>query len=968
MLAEQLHTTLMPFATLTPRLVAWYGQLLVASAFLVLTAISATAQATVPETNSDGIIVPVAGQFLKIQFCASNLIRVASAPDRSFFHHASRSILPASRPAPQWHAHTADGITTLTTSDLEVRVALDTGRVSFYDRHGSLLTAEKAGGRELVPAVVQGEHAFHVRQQWDAQPDEALFGLGQQQLGLFNLKGYDLDLWQHNGTIAIPMLVSSRGYGILWDNPSYSRFGDLRPFTPIPAAQLLELDGQPGGLTTSYYRGAHFEQLVAKRAAGPLDIDINDAVKNPNQIIHPALPHLGSISVRWEGDVVPTETGDYQFQTFSASGIKMWINGELVIDHWRQGWLPWFDVAKVTLTNGIPYHLKLEWSKDQAPATIRLRWKTPDPGTATSLWSEVGDGVDYYFIHGPDPDQIVAGYRKLTGDAPMMPRWAYGLWQCRERYKTAQEITNVLEGFRSRGIPLDNIVQDWQYWKLDSWGSHQFDPARYPDPAGWLRTIHDQYHSHLMISVWGKFYPGTANFDALHQQGFLYEKPLQRQMKDWLGFPYTFYDPFKPAAGKMFWSQINRDLFRLGVDAWWMDASEPDIEQPFPTLDGQRDLANPSGGKTGARELNGYALANCRTIYEGQREAAPDQRVFILTRSAFTGQQHYAGAVWSGDITATWTALRKQIPAGLGYAISGLPYWTTDIGGFAVPDRWSQDHVSDADLTEWRELNTRWFEFGTFCPLFRVHGQFPYREMWNIAPTNHPAYQAELKFDRLRYRLLPYIYSLAGAVTLNHSTIMRPLVMDFRTDPKVWNLTDEFLFGPALLVSPITAYERRERDVYLPATAGGWFDFWTGENVAGGENLKVAAAMDSIPVHVRAGSIIPTGPELQYTSEKPADPLTLWVYAGTDGAFMLYEDDGHSYAYEKGNFSAIPLRWDEQRQTLTIGRRQGKDTGQLATRAFNVVLVDRRHATGFSFDPVRRRAVNYHGRPVTLHF
>ncbi len=958
----------MTFVPLLRGLAAHGRRLLAAFTALGLVAVTACAQTAVPETVADGIIVPVGRQYLKIQLCASNIVRVASAPDRGFFQHPSRSVLPASGPRPHWRAKTAQGMTTITTADLVVRVVLATGQVSFYDRQGQLLTAEQSGGRELAPAVVQGERTWHVGQQWEAQPGEALYGLGQQQLGLLNLKGYDLELWQHNGTIVIPFLVSSRGYGILWDNPAYSRFGDLRPFTAIPARQLLTRDGQPGGLTAGYYRGAHFEQLAAQRVDASVAIELPDAVNNKNQMISPALPSRGDISVRWEGAVMPAETGDYQFQAFSASGLKLWVNDELVMDHWRQGWLPWFDVAKVPLTAGVPCHLKLEWSKDQAPATVRLRWKTPNPSAATALWSEVGDGVDYYFVHGPEPEQIIAGYRQLTGDAPLMPRWAYGLWQCRERYQTAQEITNVLAGFRDRGIPLDNIVQDWQYWKLDTWGSHQFDPTRYPDPAGWLRTIHEDYHSHLMVSVWGKFYPGTANFAALHQRGFLYEGPLQRHMKDWLGFDYTFYDPFNPAAGRMFWSQINHDLFQLGVDGWWMDASEPDIEQPYPTLEGQRELANPSGGQTGARELNGYALANSRTIYEGQRETAPGQRVFILTRSAFAGQQHYAGAVWSGDVTATWTALRKQIPAGLGFALSGMPYWTTDIGGFAVPDRFSQDPMPPADQAEWRELNTRWFEFGTFSPIFRVHGQFPYREMWNVAPTNHPAYQAELKFDRLRYRLLPYIYSLAGAVTHEQSTIMRPLVMDFRTDPKVGDLKDQFLFGPALLVSPITTYQARERTVYLPTTPGGWFDFWTGENLEGGTGLRVAAPLDSLPVQVRAGSIIPLGPELQYTSEKPADPITLWVYGGADGAFTLYEDDGQTYAYEQGHCSRIPLHWDDRHQTLTIGRRAGTFAGLLSERTFQVVRVRAQHPVPFAFDAVPERTIPYHGKAMVIHF
>ena len=326
--------------------------LLVVAAALCLAGHPSPAQTVAPETVANGIVFRVNGQFETIQVCASNIVRVAAAPDRTFFQHPSRSVLPASGNPGHWRVKTRDGIARLTTDDLEVRVALATGDVSFYDRQGQLIAAEKPGGRELAPATVQGEHVFHVGQQWLAQPDEALFGLGQQQLGLFNLKGYDLDLWQHNGTIVIPFLQSSRGYGILWDNPSYSRFGDLRPFTAIPAAHLRDEAGQPGGLTAGYYRGAQFAELVAQAPDHQLDIDVDDQVKLPNRTINPALPARGDISVRWEGDVLPGETGDYQFQTFSASGIQMWLNGELVINHWRQGWLPWFDVAKIHLTAG----------------------------------------------------------------------------------------------------------------------------------------------------------------------------------------------------------------------------------------------------------------------------------------------------------------------------------------------------------------------------------------------------------------------------------------------------------------------------------------------------------------------------------------------------------------------------------------------------------------------------------------
>jgi alpha-D-xyloside xylohydrolase len=658
-------------------------------------------------------------------------------------------------------------------------------------------------------------------------------------------------------------------------------------------------------------------------------------------------------------------TGDYLLQGFSNGGIRLWVDGALVMDHWRQGWLPWIDVARLHLEAGSRHRLKLEWTKDQNDPVLTLRWKPPVDRSSTSLWSEVGEGIDYYFVYGPRLDAVVAGYRRLTGPAPLIPRWAFGLWQSRQRYQTAQESLEVVAGFRSRGIPFDAIVQDWMYWKEDSWGSHRFDPQRFPDPAGWVRQIHDAYHAHLLISVWGKFYPGTDNFDALARGGFLYRRNLDEHLVDWLGHPYTFYDAFNPAGRSLFWAQVNRDLFQLGVDGWWLDATEPDL-LPTPTLDGQRAYMNPTALGPGSRVLNAYSLVQSQGVYEGQRAAAPDQRVLILTRSAFAGQQRYAAATWSGDTTSTWTALRKQIAAGLGFSLSGLPYWTTDAGGFAVPARFSRKHPAAADVEEWRELNTRWFEYAAFCPLLRVHGEAPNREMWEYGGEGSPAYAAQLKADRLRYRLLPYIYSLAGGVTAEAGTIYRPLVMDFPEDPAARNLTDEFLFGPAFLVNPITTYRARSRAVYLPAGTT-WFDLWTGGATAGGQTVPAPAPYDAIPVYVRAGSIVPFGPELQYADEKAADPITLRVYAGADGRFTLYEDDGASFGYERGQSARIPLQWDEAAHTLTFGARAGSYPGLLATRTFRVVLITAARPVGIASEPVDR-TVTYSGTAQVLRF
>lgn len=929
---------------------------------LVLLSPAAPAAEPVPEKLPDGIIIAHQGTLVRIQVCGDDIVRVAAAGDRAFFEHPSLMRVAQAGPAAAWDLATGAGYATLRTRRLQVRVNLSTAEVSFLDTKGNPIVAEAAGSRTLEPAEVQGKATYHVRQAWVASPGEALYGLGENQLGLLNLRGHDLDLWQHNGTVAVPFLVSSRGYGLLWDNTSYTRFGDLREPQQIPAASLFDAEGRPGGLTASYYAGAHFERLVSTRTESRIDIAIADSVKLPNRDINPALPADGYCSVRWEGFVEPSTPGLHTFETFSNCGVKLWIDGRLVMDHWRQGWLPWYEVAQVAMEPGRRYSLKLEWSRDDGMPTMRLRWKTPSADSSTSLWSQAAGGIDYYFVYGPRLDDVVAGYRRLTGAAPMMPAWAFGLWQSRERYESAQQSLDVVDGFRRRAIPFDNIVQDWRYWKDGQWGSHQFDPARFPDPDGWIRAIHER-HAHLMISVWGKFYPGTPNFAAMRANGYLYERNLAEGTRDWLGQPYTFYDAFNPGARRLFWEQVDRSLFRRGVDAWWMDATEPDI-RPTPTLDGQRDYVNPTALGPGAFVLNAYSLMNSAGVYEGQRAAAPGQRVFILTRSGFAGQQRYGAATWSGDSSSTWTAMRKQIPAGLGFSVSGLPYWTMDVGGFSVPARFSDAGAKPADVDEWRELNARWFEFGAFAPLLRVHGQFPYREMWELGGESSPAYGAELRFDRLRYRLLPYLYSLAGAVTLDGATIMRPLVMDFPDDARARDISDQYMFGPALLVNPVTAYKARSRPVYLP---GGdvWYDFWTGAALRPGQIPEAAAPLDEIPLYVRAGSIIPLGPELQYTSQKAPDPITLLVYAGRSASFSLYEDDGVSYAYEHGQYSRIRIDWDDAAGTLSIGPREGQFSGMLAKRSFRVVLVSAAKPVPFSFEPAPDAVLDYEGQRVS---
>lgn len=907
--------------------------------------------------------------------CRDDIVRVTYAPPGPFFRRESLvTVADACVPTPLEVKTAADAVS-LATNTLTARIALPGGAVTFLDRDGRTLLAEKAGGgKALVAAEVMGERTSHVQAEFEPSPGEALYGLGAHQNGLMNYAGRDVDLFQLNIVDVVPFLVSSRGWGLLWDNTSHTRFGDLKERVPVPSANLIDATGTPGGLTGTYRQGDCATGTIvgtrvdAQIAFGapedrPAISAIHNAVQATNEAVHPGLKP-GDACVVWEGALQSDAAGEYDLATFANNGVRLWVDGKLRIDAWRQGWLTWWDEARLTFAAHERHALRLEWRREDTEGTLRLKWKAPPRSPDTSLWSEVGDGIDYTFVYGPDLDDVVAGYRELTGRAPLMPRWALGLWQSRERYKTAQESLETLAEFRKRGIPVDTIVQDWQYWKPDQWGSHAFDPERFPDPAGWIRRIHDDYHARLMISVWPKFYTATDNFRALKERGFLYPETLKRPTTDWLGYAYSFYDAFNPEARRLYWQQMNTALFSKGVDAWWMDATEPELVGEG-TPGALKAAMNPTFLGSGARMANAFVLENSRAVYEGQRSAAPDQRVFMLTRSAFAGVQRYASATWSGDISADWDSLRKQVPAGLNMALSGVPWWTTDTGGFAVPKKWSTETPKAEDVAQWRELVTRWFQYSTFLPLLRLHGQFPNREMWFFGGETDRAYTTQLAFDRLRYRLLPYTYSVAADVTRRDGSLMRPLVMDFREDPAVLGIGDQYLFGPSLLVNPVTTQGATQRSVYLPRGAA-WYDFWTGARHEGGRRFDAPAPFESLPLYVRAGSILPTGPELQYTDEKPADPLTVWVYTGADAAFDLYEDDGVTYGYEKGAFATIPLRWNETARTLTIGARTGSFPGMRASREIRVVFVSEDAAIGHSAAPSMTKTLRYDGREALV--
>ena len=620
--------------------------------------------------------------------------------------------------------------------------------------------------------------------------------------------------------------------------------------------------------------------------------------------------------------------------------------------------------------------MRIEWDPDGGVSYCGLRAAVPqteEEQNRLSIWSEMTKDMDYYFIAGPSMDEIISGYRTLTGKSPVYPKWVLGFWQSRERYKSSQEIEETLAEFRKRHIPVDNIVQDWNYWKLENWGDHTFEATRFPNPQAMLDSVH-ALNGRFMISVWPKFYDTVDNYKELDAKGWMYHQAIKDDIHDWLGYRGSFYDAYDGGARKMFWRQMNENLYakyKFGIDAWWMDASEPNVRDCTPMWY-RKALSGPTALGSSTEYFNAYSIVNADAIYNGQRSVNPNRRVFLLTRSGFAGEQRYSTATWSGDIGTRWEDLRSQITAGLNYCITGLPFWGMDQGGFSVENRYSkaqqvfdQTGVETADLTEWRELQTRWNQFGCFIPLYRAHGQWPLREVWNIAPEDHPAYKTIVWYDQLRYRMMPYLYSMAGWVHLHDYTMMRALVMDFNGDANVLNIKDQWMFGPSLMACPVGYYKARSRDVYLPQQRG-WYDLYSGTHYAGGQTITASAPYERIPVYVPEGSILPFGPAMEWSDEKPAELINLYVYAGRDAKFELYEDEGTNYNYEKGKYATIQINWNDASRTLTIGQRKGSFNGMLKDRRFNVVLVTADKARELNLENPQGTMVSYNGKQVSV--
>ncbi len=848
----------------------------------------------------DGVLLRLQAGLLKIQVCAEGIVHVQAVPDQVLPTAPSVPVIAAWKKTPFSVQETPQSVT-VNTAALRVEIEKATGTVRFLDAKGHPVLVERERRFSTNPAsssapIASEAGLCQIEQTFATQPDESIYGLGQFQDGLWDFRGVPLELRQHNTVIALPVLISSKGYGVLWDNAS------LTQFNPVDKAIDFVAPGEGDD--------------NAPRATE----DLGKASADPKK--KPAGGRIGSFTT--------TVAGDYVFMAKDGDRrgrLEVLVNDQIVAGL-QNMWVPYSASGIVTL----PAHtrVKVELRGGGKNATVVAQPRQMD---RTVFRSEAGKGVDYWFFQGPDLHRVIAEYRTATGDAPMWPKWAFGFWQCRERYSSSQHLIDTIAEFRKRKLPVDLIVQDWQYWGKYGWGAYQWDENFYPDPTALCAGLH-ALNARFMVSVWPNP-EGTAK-KALGElpNGFINRTGV--------------YDATNPKARALRWDLINQGFFSHGVDAWWQDAAEPMDDGNG--LDGNQVFLG-----SGNLYRNAYPLFHNRSVYEGQRATDPGKRVVTLTRSAYPGQQRYGAATWSGDINGTWDAFRRQIPAGLNVSITGQPYWTSDCGGFFHP---GDQHTSEG----YNELWTRWFQYLTLCPIQRVHGYKSETEVWKWLPKTQDVMRAYLD---LRYRLLPYLYSQAWAVTHDQATLMRPLVMDFPADDRVRAIGNQYLLGPALLVSPVTEPKAATRTLYLPKGAV-WLDFWSGERLSGGQDATRPAPIEQIPLQVRAGSILPLGPTLQWANEQPADPIELRVYPGADGRFTLYEDEGDSCRYEKGIYATIPITWDDNAQRLSIGARHGSFPGMLKKRTFRIVIVRPGHGTGIAPTAVPDQVVAYDGTAVTI--
>ena len=786
--------------------------IIMSAALIIITAKPVGASILSYQKETDGVTFILDKGLMKVKVCSDNIIEVKYTIQPAFSQ--DKSLVVNNKWSEDVSFTVADNNEEIIigTASLNIRVNRKTNAIIYTDLKGLTILAEDgANGKMMTPAEIAGIKVNSCQTQFLSPPDESLYGLGchpEDTLSI-NYKGRNQDLVIKYMTGAVPVLLSDRGYGLLWDN-----------YSP------------------SYFFGA--------------------------------------------------EAANTKFKYTSESCSQ----------------------------------------------------------------------VDYYFIYGPDFDRIIASYRLATGEAPMYPKWAFGLFQSQDRYKSQAEVLSVKDNYRNNKIPVDCIVQDWFYWEPNVIGSHRFWPERYPDPKFMVSELH-KANIHAMISIWPVMAKGTANYNAMEKAGNLTTVLWDNVMTHTFD---NYYDAHSEKARKMYWEQARDSLIApQGWDAWWVDQCEPDNG----TLLDERRKATFASGR-GIDFFNTYSLMHSTGLYDNWRKDIPGKRAFFLIRQAFAGSQRNAATLWSSDITCTWRAFKSQVAQGINACASGIPFWTSDIGGYHF--HWAPPDWSTADN---RELFTRWFQFGTFSPVFRIHGKGEralFSDNWDQKTKT-----ILLNYDNLRYRLLPYTYSLSWKVTSEGYTIMRSLAFDFRNDAGVKSIPDQYMFGPAFLVNPVT--ERmysipgntdfnKSRKVYLPKSAD-WFDFWTGKVLKGGQTIEVMTPIETLPLFVKAGSIVPMGPFLQYATEKTADPLEIRIYAGTDAEFVLYEDENDNYNYESGKYSTIQMKWNENTKTFSIMEREGSFPGMPESRTFKVVWVNTQSGTGV--EPAQQgEVIDYKGEAISI--
>ncbi|GAT62914.1 glycoside hydrolase family 31 protein [Paludibacter jiangxiensis] len=786
---------------------------------MLLVGLTAPLQAKVLsyKKDSDGITCTLNKGLMKVKLCFDNMVEVKYTTLPLFIEKPSLVITNPFKSAPSFDVAEKAGELVITTPKLKITIDKASNAVKYFDLSGNAILAEDdSQNKTMEPTTIAGIDVYNCTSQFQSPADEALFGLGchpEDSLSI-NYKGRNQELAIRYMTGAIPVMLSTKGYGLFWDNYSASNF-----------------------------YGA--------------------------------------------------EAGNTKYKYVSESGNM----------------------------------------------------------------------VDYYFIYGPDFDNIISTFRNASGNAPMFPKWALGLFQSQDRYKSQAEILSVKDGYRNNKIPVDVIVQDWFYWEPNVIGSHVMWPERYPNPKAMVDELHNS-NIHAMISIWPVFSKGTEPFNQMSHSGGMTDIRWLNVMTNILDY---YYDAHSPQARDLYWRQACDSLIgRFGWDAWWVDQCEPDNGNIG--VDKYMDLRRQSHFAIGRGidYMNTFSLMHSTGLYEHWRKEIADKRVFLLIRQAFAGQQRNSATLWSSDITCTWKAFRNQVPQGINACASGIPYWTSDIGGYHL--NWQ---APDWTTPTNQELFTRWFQFGTFSPIFRIHGKGEraiFSKNWSENTRS-----VLMKYDNLRYRLMPYLYSLSWKVTNEGYTIMRSLGFDFRNDDAVKNIPDQYMFGPAFLVNPVTQqlYSApdskkiaKTRKVYLPKSTN-WYDFWTGKQIEGGKSIDAKATIETMPLYIKAGSIVPMGPYLQYANEKPADPIELRVYAGADADFVIYEDENDNYNYEKGKFATIPLHWNEAAKTLTIGNRQGEFAGMVKDRSFRVVLVNAKN--GMGIEPAKTaKTVQYNGAEVSV--